>query len=308
MAAVIYVGSHTVRLLIAQEIDGELVTRHYDHVVTHLGTGVSQSRQLSEAAMAQTLAALEHFAHILHRFDETKVRIVGTEALRVATNRDDFICQLKRRTGLHLEVLSGEREAVYMANGVLQALQPQPDKAVIFDVGGASTEVVCVSHAQLCFHASYPIGVVTLRDHLEPERLVADFTQQLVLELTQAGLWPQVTQRDWAVVGTAGTVTTLAATQQQMAVYCPDKITNFKLKRTELAALADKLKGLSGVEREKLPGIESGRGETIVFGIELVCCLLDSLKCSVMTVSDAGLMQGVFYTEYSRHAVLSPAD
>jgi exopolyphosphatase/guanosine-5'-triphosphate,3'-diphosphate pyrophosphatase len=93
-----------------------------------------------------------------------------------------------------------------------------------------------------------------------------------------------------------------------MAVYCPDKITNFKLKRTELAALADKLKGLSGVEREKLPGIESGRGETIVFGIELVCCLLDSLKCSVMTVSDAGLMQGVFHSEYSRHAVLSPAD
>jgi len=308
VAAVIDVGSHTVRLLIADLVGDTLIYRHYDHVVTHLGRGVAEHHTLSTPSLTATLAALESFAATIAHFGQRDIRVVGTEAVRAAHNRQELITVLKERTGLRLEVLDSQHEALYMAHGVLQALHPPPQRAVIFDVGGASTEFVCVERGQLRFQNSYPIGVVSLCDCDDPHQLMACCAEQLINDLNRAGLWPAVHQEDWALVGTAGTVTTLAAAQMKMTDYCPEKINNFHLQALQLDALSCRLAPLTSDEREQLPGIEAGRGETIFAGVQFVRFLLDFFKHDVMTVSDAGLLQGVFWCTWGQSTVLAAVD
>ena len=308
MAAVIDVGSHTVRLLIADLVGETLVCRHYDHVVTHLGRGVAEHHRLSAPSLTATLAALESFAAILADYNQQQIRVVGTEALRVAQNRHELITLLKERTGLQLEVLESTQEALYMAHGVLQALCPPPQRAVIFDVGGASTEFVCVEQGRLLFQSSYPIGVVSLCDCDDAQQCMDRCADQLVKDLNRVGLWPAVQQSDWVLVGTAGTVTTLAAAQMKMMDYCPEQINNCHLESFQLDALSRRLAPLTCSERELLPGIEAGRGETIFVGVQFVRFLLDLFNCHSMTVSDAGLLQGVFWCTWGQSSVLAAVD
>lgn len=308
MAAVIDVGSHTVRLLIAELEEGTLRRNHYDHVVTHLGRGVAEHHCLTNTSIQATLEALVCFAETITAFDQHHIRVVGTEALRVADNRQLLIDQVKEKTGLDLNVLDGRQEALYMAHGVLHALQPPPQRVVIFDVGGASTEFVCVEDGQLCFQRSYPIGVVTLCDCDNSQQMMVHCGQQLVEDLHSAGLWPDVQQDRWTLVGTAGTVTTLAAAQMKMTHYCAEQIDNFHLDASQLDVLSNRLAPLTCNEREQLPGIEAGRGETIFAGVEFVRHLLALFGHSSMIVSDAGLLQGVFWCTWGQDPVLSAVD
>ena len=308
MPAVIDVGSHTIRLLIADLVDESLAVRSYRHVVTHLGRGVAEHHELSDEAMEATLVALESFSATLTTFNQKQVRVVGTEALRVARNRDQFIGQVKQRTGLNLEILNGCEEALTMAQGVLHVLCPSPHKALIFDIGGASTEFVCVDEGKLLFHRSYPIGVVSLCDSTDSQALMERCGYVLQEDLKACGLWPDVCQNEWSLVGTAGTVTTLAATQMGMTLYRPEEINNFPLRDEQLETLSQRLAPLSCEERERLPGIESGRGETIFAGVLFVRFILSVLRHSEMTVSDAGLMQGVFLSTWGQRPLLSAAD
>jgi len=307
VAAVIDVGSHTVRLLIADLVEDTLVRRHYDHVVTHLGRGVAEHHALSAPSLCATLAVLESFAATIVDFGQRDIRVVGTEALRAAHNRQELITLFEKRTGLHLEVLDSQQEALYMAHGVLQALRPPPQRAVIFDIGGASTEFVCVERGQLRFQSSYRIGVVSLCDCDDPHQRMTQCADQLVNDLRGFGLWPAV-KRDWVLVGTAGTVTTLAAAQMKMTDYCPERINNFHLEALKLDALSCRLAPLTSTERELLPGIEAGRGETIFAGVQFVRFLLELFKRDVMTVSDAGLLQGVFWCTWGQSTVLAAVD
>lgn len=292
MNAVIDVGSNTVRLLIGECRNGALQSCRYERRITRLAGGLSAADELAEQSMERTLLALLDFSRIVEAAGVEKVKAVGTAALRRALNGGRFVERVRERTGIAIEIIDGAEEARLMTGGVLSVIDPVPQAVLVIDIGGGSTELVCVEAGRVVFQKSYPLGVVQLCEECDGaaarralvDRTVAGFGA----DLAASGL----AGRRWQAVGTAGTITTLAAVHLGMRVYDPAAINNHRLETAWLAALLDRLKRLSVEQREALAGMEEGRGDLIVPGLEILERLFGALGLESLVVADAGLLEG----------------
>lgn len=297
MLAAIDIGTNTVRLLLGRAVDDRVEPITYHRIITRLGGSFSPRDGLAPPAMARTLAALEKIADLVGDVPAGQLRAVGTEALRRAPNAPQFLDEVRSRTGLAVEIIHGEEEARLSARGVLAALVPCPETCLIFDIGGGSTEFILWGDGRLLFQRSYPLGVVSLCERSpEPKAQlirIAAILARLQEDLETTGLRNRVASSACPLVGTAGTVTTLAAMQLSMTTYDWRRVNNLQLSQRTLARMSDRLQGLSPVEREELPGMEKGRGDLILPGLRIVLALLDTLDRKRITVSDFGLLEGV---------------
>jgi len=295
MPASIDVGTNTVRLLIGEVHDGRVVPERYRRAITRLGGGFSREEGLSSAAMSRTLEALQGFAEEIRSEGVQSVRAVGTEALRKAPNGGQFAEEVKTQTGLSLEIIEGDEEARLTSAGVLAALSPQPHQCLIFDIGGGSTEFILAEEGRVSFHKSYPLGVVRLAEDVssseERTRVIESAIDELIHDLAVSGCKLKK-EKNFALVGTAGTVTTLAAVNMEMEDYDWRRVNNYRLERQELREIYQRLLDLSPEEREEVPGMEKGRGDLIIPGISVVLELLEKIDCSFLIVSDFGLLEG----------------
>jgi exopolyphosphatase/guanosine-5'-triphosphate,3'-diphosphate pyrophosphatase len=177
------------------------------------------------------------------------------------------------------------------------ALEPQPETSLIVDLGGGSTEFVLWHRGRTRLHRSYPLGVVRLaEDAPQPDdqlRQIASVLDSLRCTLVEEGWWPVAAGPDCRLVGTAGTVTTLAALHLRMADYDWRRINNLELQRDTLEDLLQRLVPLSVREREALPGMEPGRGDLILPGLRVILALLEGFGRKSLTVSDFGLLEGL---------------
>lgn len=297
MRAAIDVGSNTVRMLLASvAADGILVPLHYSRKVTRLGGGFTRE-SLSSEGMERTLLALHQFAAELGAAKVEEVIAVGTAALRRAKNGKEFVARIRHETGLVVDVIDGEKEAYLAATGVLAALDPKPSHALIFDIGGGSTEFILVADGKHLFHRSYPLGVVSLceggGDASKQLRQIDNCLDALQRDLRTVGALDQVHDSRALLVGTAGTVTTLAALQLGMEDYDWRRVNNLVLTQRDLQNWANRLARLDVTERERLPGLEKGRGDLILPGVMIVLQLLRRFSRDRLTVSDFGLLEGL---------------
>lgn len=297
MLASIDVGSNTVRMLLGRVERGHLIPLRYERAITRLGGDFIPGEGLAPASMERTLLALKNFSDILLETPPAAIRVAGTAALRRAENRQIFIDKVKDYTGLDLEVIDGQKEANYSASGVLEALDPKPHMSLVIDIGGGSTELVLLENKSVRFRESYPLGVVRLcEEHLHgSERIerIAEIIKRFEKDLLQAGQAHLITAEDCEFVGTAGTVTTLAALDQQMESYDWRKINNYILPLETLELQYEMLAPLSVTERESLPGLETGRGDLIMPGIEILTTLASGFSKHHIRVSDFGLLEGL---------------
>ena len=301
MRAAIDVGSNTVRMLLGSvAADGTLVPLHYFRRVTRLGGGGSPDKGLSFEAMEQTLFALREFSEELVAAEVDRVVGVGTAALRQARNGAAFISRIRQETGLDVAIIDGITEARLTAAGVLAALEPKPCNALIFDIGGGSTEFILVEDGVPRLHRSYPLGVVALCDgSLNPGDQLTQIDlclDALFRDLEATGNLSQVLDDRSLLVGTAGTVTTLAAMQLGMTDYDWRRVNNLILTQNDLQYWAQHLAQLDIAGRERLPGLEKGRGDLILPGVAIVQQLLRRFCKERLTISDFGLLEGLLLT------------
>jgi len=183
------------------------------------------------------------------------------------------------------------------ARGVLAALEPCPQRCLIFDIGGGSTEFLLQTERETLFHRSYPLGVVTLSEKFATPESQQDRIRQVLdsffRELADSGYLQMVQSPDVVLVGTAGTVTTLAALHLGMTDYDWRRVNNLSLDQPMLESQLSRLEALPPNEREALPGMEKGRGDLIVPGLRTVLEIMTRLAKEVLTVSDFGLLEGV---------------
>jgi len=289
-----------VRLLLADVSTGRLVPLRYYRKITRLGGGFTTDEGLAPDAMERTLSSLHEIAALLRHEGISKVRAVGTAALRAAPNGIWFTQQILEATGLRIEVIDGDEEARLCARGVLAALSPQPACSLIFDIGGGSSEFLVHRDGQTLFECSYPLGVVALSEEYptfaQQCARIEQVVDSLCCDLKQVGEWNAVSAPETALVGTAGTVTTLAAIHLSMTVYDWKRVNNLQLDRQTLAAMLEQLRGLSCSALEQIPGMEKGRGDLIVPGLQIVLRLLQRLGKERLTVSDFGILEGVLLT------------
>lgn len=300
MLAAIDVGSNTVRMLIGDVHNGAVVPVRYDRHVTRLAGGFNPRFGLTIQSMNNTLTALGKMSDSIKSFGADRVRVVGTEALRRAVNGSDFVRRVEENTGLQLEIIDGQVEACLSCKGVFAALEPRPECCLMFDIGGGSTEFVLNVGDQIMFQRSYPLGVVDLcenfSDPVNQQKHIVSILDRVAQDLIQSSCFDTALDPLTVLVGTAGTVTTLAAIKLRMDVYDGLRINNLTLFPEDLDSLLHHLSPLSDSQREQLPGLEKGRGDLILPGIRIVLGIFGHFQKDLLKVSDFGLLEGLLLT------------
>ncbi|WP_432822952.1 exopolyphosphatase [Trichloromonas sp.] len=294
MLAAVDVGTNTVRLLLGEVTGGRLTPVRYERSITRLGGGFQAEKGLAPESMERTLLALRGFVELLTKFNISSVRAVGTQALRQSVNGQGFVARVQAELDLPLQIIDGGEEARLSARGVAEGLFPKPERYLVFDIGGGSTEFVYCENNEILFSRSYPLGVVRLAEschtldevRIEIERQLDCFTH----DMSASGV--SIDAKEYVLVGTAGTVTTLAAMDLEMVSYDWRKINNHRLERQKVHTLIELLLPLSPAEREQLPGMEKGRGDLIVPGLFIVSAIMRRLHQPRLAISDFGLLEG----------------
>lgn len=294
MFAAIDVGTNTVRLLIGAIKAGQVVPCRYARSITRLGGNSCVQKGLAPDAMERTLSVLKAFADEAKATGCSTIRAVATEAARGAVNSAAFIANVRQNCGLDLEIISGAEEARLSAIGALSIISPFPQSSLIVDLGGGSTEVIFCRGEAVVKARSYRLGAVRLFE-LGDADLVRQHLEQFAQDMS-ADFLDCTALSDAVLIGTAGTITTVAAALMSMAEYDWRRINNFPLTKAALEELSARLTPLSVSERESLPGIEQGRGDILPAGIEILKTIFTTFSKSVMTVSDFGLLEGVLLT------------
>lgn len=307
--AAIDVGSHTIRLLAARlENDHDMRPLRLERRITRLARDFQQDDTLRQESIRAGIEVLKEYASLVEHLGVNRVSCGATGVVRKARNRDVFLDSAKKETGLDISVLSEQEEALHSARGILSVLKPPPERILLsFDLGGSSTEFILVDteRPEPLFVTSVFVGAATLtQSHfdLEPPPALslksAEDDVRKSLESTFAvlkSIRKESTHADrpLLVVGTAGTVTTLAALFLRMSEYEPNRINGLVLHEPWLSETIHALAALPVAARRGLPGLEAGREDIILGGALIVREILRGLGTDRLTVSDGGLLEGL---------------
>ena len=302
--AAIDIGSNTLRLLIAAPPGAGTPRRDIcrTHRIVRLGEGLHESGRLSDAGMDRALAALTEFSRLIveHGSNLADTHAVATAAMREAENGQAFRRRIERETGIRVQIIEGEAEARLSLAGAAAVLRPDTrSDMLLFDIGGGSTEFIRVRDESLVDAVSRKLGVVRLVEaHLSSDPPSAEDYQAMVraadahLAEVAAG-WPDG-RAPRHLVGTAGTVTTLAATHLDLYPYDLARINNLRMSRAEFTALRDRLLAMTHDERQAVRTIEPGRADLIVAGLAIIDAILARWSYPGLIVVDAGLLEGAW--------------
>ncbi len=292
------IGTLTCRLLIADlSPEGKLTEVRSERRILRLGEGVDQAKQLSMAAMDRVIQCLKEWRGLIEEAQVDGVTAVATSAVRDARNRDEFLDRVKREVGFEVELISGEEEARRTLLGIRSGLPNGVTDLLALDIGGGSTEFILDRPGQKPVVRSIDIGVVRLCERLlRQDPPTVDEAQQArawVARETKAAVAGMDGYRTATFVGTAGTITSLAAMAQKLPTYEPARIHNYQLQLSTIQELEQTFLSRKKSDRAGLPGLEKGREEVIAAGAIIIRTIMETLGISAVLVSDLGLREGV---------------
>ena len=307
IAASIDVGSNTLRLLIARLNDqGRLEPVHLERRITRLSQNLTPGQPLYGPARERTMAALREFGRIAKDYGVERIFGGATAAARTASDGAAFLAQVEAETGLPIRIIAPEEEARITALGIVGDLDDAPGEVVTIDPGGASTELVPVIATDRGEKIIKPgislhLGVVVLTEtHLHhdpptPAELVAVEREAIAkLELAKGHISRHLELKTPPrLVGTAGTVTTIAALLLKMADYDAEKITGSTFNLSQLGELKSELTARTSAQRLDMPGLEPGREDVILSGVIIVEKMIEVFGGLEMITVDASLLEGL---------------
>lgn len=295
--ASIDIGTNTLRLLMAMydKDSGRLKPLRRERIVTRLGESFIVTGYLKAEAIERTISALRVFKSIIDEEGCEKVIAVATSCVRESTNGREFVKSVKERLGIDVIVVDGNKEAYLTYLGIKKGLDIQGN-ILMFDIGGGSTEYIYSTGSQVKT-LSIPIGVVKLRDSFmenDPptEEEIGRMREFIDSQIEVVG---QFKGKVDSLVGTAGTVTTLAAIKLNLEKYDPDIIHGVSVSYDEIVRIFDMLKVLPSKERLKINGMEEGREDLIIPGILITLSTCDILGCREVVVSEWGILEGIVF-------------
>ncbi|ULA69570.1 MAG: Ppx-GppA domain-containing protein [Nitrospira sp.] len=299
------IGTLTCRLEIAAVTsEGHITKLRSDRRILRLGQGVDRDRLLRPDAMERVAATLKEWRQIIDEHQVQATAVVATSAVRDARNREEFLDLIAREAGLQVEVISGEEEARRTMLGIRSGLPAGVMDMLAVDIGGGSTECILDRPGQPAIVRSIDIGVVRLSERvLQSDPPTAEELRQArnwIRNETEAAVATMPVPIGLTFVGTAGTITALAAMAQQLPAYEPARIHNYVLALDEVKRLEAQLLSRSKQQREGLPGLERGREDVIVAGVIILRTMMETLGMEKVLVSDLGLREGVLLELASR--------
>lgn len=304
--ASIDIGTHTARLLVAEKTPSQGLIRPLtrQRAYIRLGDGFENggSGMISPGAVERTLKVLGVFADISEKFHVDRVFAVTTGVVRKAANRDDFLNLIYEQTGIRATVITGEQEAEFTGKGVLHSLNISGRPSMIFDLGGGSTEFL-FHNSGVKVVKSLPLGAMILTQkffRFDPpgERALTSLSNYILEAIEHAFANDKIPGENVLLVGTGGTVTTLAAMiyGMQEKDITPERVDGVRLKRGPLEDLFARMKTMTIEERMKLPGLDRDRAGVLPAGAMVVLGLLYYFKASQMVVCLSDLLEGILIT------------
>jgi exopolyphosphatase / guanosine-5'-triphosphate,3'-diphosphate pyrophosphatase len=292
------IGTLTCRLLIADLLpDGRLKEVRSDRRILRLGEAVDQTRQLNAAAMERVLQCIREWREIIDASSVDAVVAVATSAVRDATNRDEFLDRVKREAGVEIEILTGDEEARRTLLGIRSGLPAGVTDLLALDIGGGSTEFILSRSGLSPVVRSIDIGVVRLSErilhHDPPTGEEICQAREWVARESKSAVAVMGNFQTATFVGTAGTITSLAAMAQKLPSYEPARIQNYQLQLSTIQELEQTLLSRTKADRAGLPGLEKGREEVIAAGAIIIRTVMETLGMPSVLVSDLGLREGV---------------
>ena len=304
------IGTNTFRLLIAAVSPGQwdesIAFReiHSERIITRLGEGLSKDRLLKKEAMERGIDALRQFSKLITEHRSEKVLAVATSALRNARNSAEFIMSAKDSTGIEIEIISGEKEAELTASGMLIDIN-RPGSCLMVDIGGGSTELIFTGTNTRQTLQSLDLGVVSLAEKYmksdPPSNTDLELLRQEISDKieTVRELFKNMITPETLFMGTAGTITALAASIQRLAKYDPDKIHKYKMNIGHIKDIFTNISGITTVERNKFLRFEPSRLDIIVPGTLILLKLMSVFRFNEIVVSNNGLREGILAELYT---------
>ena len=311
--AAIDLGTNNCRLLIARPAQAGFVVVDSFSRIVRLGEGLAASGRLSDAAMDRALEALMICADKIRRRNVGLVRSVATEACRRAANGRSFVERVHKETGIALEIISTEQEARLAMTGCHALLEPGDGPALIFDIGGGSTELVIIEgHGadgtpHIVDWCSIPWGVVSLTES-EPDDHATLHARQSIY----AGFRKRVGEAlahfaerlsfpdNGRLLGTSGTVTTLGSVYLELPRYERRAVDGLVVPSAAMRDISGRLASLPVAERARIASIGNERADLVVAGCAILESILDIWPAERLSVADRGIREGILRSLMAR--------
>ncbi len=309
--AALDVGTNTVLMLVVETApDGQLRKLADLSRITRLGRGVDSTGHLDQQAAAATLAAIGEFVDRARALGVDKILTAGTAALRDAADGADFLARVKARTGVDLEIISGETEAQLSWLASVRGLRLDPAaKLLIVDIGGGSTELIRAQPGGAIDAVSLPLGSVRLTErlvHADPPHASEAAELRLAIDDELGRLrWNYLPD---TMVGIAGTVTTVGAIALELTAYDSTRVHGSRLSRAAVLQVLGRLGGVTLEERKKIPCLEPGRADVIFAGTAILERIMAHFQIDEVIVSDQGVRWGLVWRELDQSSLRGQHD
>ena len=309
--AALDLGTNNCRLLVARPAStGFRVVDAFSRIV-RLGEGLEATGALSEEAVARTIDALKVCADKIAYRNIIIGRYVATEACRRAVNCEMFLAQVRRETGLDIEIISTSEEARLVVAGCAPLLNPRIPYALVFDIGGGSTEIVLVRleggrevrrRQQIVGSMSLPLGVVTLTDRFGGEvspviyrRMVDEAAEALARFERDYRIRRHIRTGRTQMLGSSGTVTTLAGIHLALPRYIRAAVDGSSLTFDQIAAVSAHLAGLDLAGRAASPCVGRERADLVLSGCAILDAICETWPVGRLRVADRGVREGILF-------------
>jgi exopolyphosphatase / guanosine-5'-triphosphate,3'-diphosphate pyrophosphatase len=293
--AVVDMGTNSTRLLVADVVDGRVSEVERRSTVTRLGRGVDTSRQLAAEAIEDVCRTVGEYIEAYESLGAERVTAIATSAVRDAANSGAFLAELRERFALDARILEGAEEARLVYLGAFIG-RPAADTTLVVDIGGGSTELVVGSAGEVGFYASLQAGTVRhteryLRtDPPDPGQL--DELASDVRSLIDAELTGEAIAAAAEGIAVAGTPTSLAAIDQELDPYDPDRVHGYRLPFESIQRMCSLLSSMTLEERLEVTGLHPGRAPTIVAGVVILIQVMRAFGLKEIEVSEHDILYG----------------
>ena len=295
--AVVDIGTNSTRLLVANVTGGRVEEIERRTEITRLGEGVDSAGKLNTAAMKRVYDTVESYRKLIDKHSADKVVGVATSAVRDAKNGEEFSQELAERYGVETRTISGEEEARLSFLGATSDRAQGGDPLLVIDIGGGSTEFVLgTPGSDPTFHVSTSAGSVRQTErHLTDDPPTDGQLSAVageVAAIIEAELPREVRREAAAGIAVAGTATQLAAVDQRLEEYDPERVHGYRLDRYAVEEILEHLASLPLAERREIVGLHPARAPTIVAGALILAEAMQAFDFDWVETSEADILDG----------------
>lgn len=294
------IGTNSMRLLIADYKDGNLLNREKFVNTTRIGEGVDKKGYISQEAIQRNIDGLIDFNRMCKDRKCEKVYCIGTSALRDSKNGDDFIQLAKNKADIDVEIISGKEESTLGFIGVAEGLTDrlkEEESILVLDIGGGSTEFILGNLKGIKFNKSENIGAVRMTEKFLKADPISEEEFKSMIRFIEEQINDTIeflkNKKIDKVVGIGGTITSISAINQELETYSMEKIHNSSVGIEEVEKILQNLKKMTLNDKKNLKGLQPKRADIITSGVKILQIIMKKIEIKNIIVSEYDNLEGL---------------